>query len=366
MSLRSRWRFGQDVYALVRLELFVVAAISAILLTRGYLILMNYPQIGGNGLHIAHMLWGGLLMLVSHVLLLGFLGPRVKELSALVGGVGFGLFIDEVGKFVTADNDYFFQPSFAIMYVVFVALVLVMHWLSERRPQDPAAQLANAAAIGASGQLHGLDDVARAEALRLADAARDGGADERSVSTVREMIVVSPVDRHGAGRYAAVRAHVLRIARAIVRSRTAYVVVVLVLVFQLTDPLIDVFRVALDDNYGQMTTARTIRLGWLLLTVPVIITGFVSWWRHSEQRGLEILRYVVLLNIMIGQVFNFADRELDALPGVVVNLGALAVVNYRLKLLSNPPAADETGHGTGESSRPHERSRPRGELDTTS
>src|SRR5450756_1412272 len=55
------------------LEAFLVSAAAAVLGIRFFLGLTGYPQIGGAGLHIAHMLWGGLLMLVSVVILLGFL-----------------------------------------------------------------------------------------------------------------------------------------------------------------------------------------------------------------------------------------------------------------------------------------------------
>ncbi|WP_166349702.1 hypothetical protein [Phytoactinopolyspora limicola] len=359
MSLRSRALRGQDVHAVVRLELFIVAAISAILVTRGYLILMDYPQIGGGGLHIAHMLWGGLLMLISHVLLLGFLGARVKELSAFVGGVGFGLFIDEVGKFVTADNDYFFQPAFAIMYVVFVVLVLAVHWLSERPIHDPPTQLANAVVIGAGGQLRGLDDVSRYEAIQLIAAAERQGAEVRSVAAVRELIDACPVARHGAGRYAAFRTRLLRLLRALVRNRVAYAAVLAFLVLQLVDVVLNIAGFSIDE----FTAVRGIQLGWALLTVGIIGVGLERW-RRDQRRGLQMLRYAVLLNIMVGQVFNFADRELNALPGVLVNLAALGVLNYRLKLLetgaegastaripdagSAPTALAESGHSAAQ------------------
>src|SRR6266511_3024443 len=71
-------------------ELFFVAAIASLLLIRGALALSGFPQVGGGGLHIAHMLWGGLLMLVSIILLLAFLGETLRGLLAIVGGVGFG------------------------------------------------------------------------------------------------------------------------------------------------------------------------------------------------------------------------------------------------------------------------------------
>ena len=125
------------------LTTFVVSGVATVLVTRLILSLSGYPQIGGKGLHIAHVLPGGLLMLVSIALLLGYVGPVVRPAAALVGGVGFGLFIDEVGKFVTSDNDYFYQPAAAIVYVVFVLIVLGFRFLTTRRPIDPREQLAN-------------------------------------------------------------------------------------------------------------------------------------------------------------------------------------------------------------------------------
>src|SRR5688572_33482987 len=107
------------------LEALLVAAVAALLAIRGYLAATGFPRVGGGGLHIAHMLWGGLLMLVAIVLLLSFLGKRTKWAAAIVGGIGFGTFIDELGKFITDDNDYFFRPTVGLLYIIFVVLFLV-------------------------------------------------------------------------------------------------------------------------------------------------------------------------------------------------------------------------------------------------
>jgi hypothetical protein len=103
------------------------------LVTRLYLGLTGFPRIGGGGLHIAHLLWGGLLMVAGQAVLL-----------AVLGGLGFGLFVDELGKFVTDDNNYFFKPAIALIYVVFVALFLVFRAI-ERRSHSPDELLVNAA-----------------------------------------------------------------------------------------------------------------------------------------------------------------------------------------------------------------------------
>ena len=71
------------------------------------------------------MLWGGLLMLAALVIVLSFLGRAAERVSAIIGGIGFGMFIDEVGKFVTSDNNYFFRPAASLIYVIFILLFLV-------------------------------------------------------------------------------------------------------------------------------------------------------------------------------------------------------------------------------------------------
>src|SRR6185503_20062274 len=92
---------ARDIDANAYLETLLVAAVTSVLLTRLYLHMSGYPQLGSGPLHLAHLLWGGLLMLVALVLLLASLGKRLKHVAAAVGGLGFGLFVDEIGKFVT-------------------------------------------------------------------------------------------------------------------------------------------------------------------------------------------------------------------------------------------------------------------------
>lgn len=118
-----------------RLDTFVLAGVITVLATRGFLYLTGYPQLGGDSLHIAHMLWGGAFLSLAFLLLL--LSEEINKIFvALIGGIGFGLFIDEIGKFVTQDNDYFYEPSFSIMYVLFLLIWFLSRLIIVRQENE--------------------------------------------------------------------------------------------------------------------------------------------------------------------------------------------------------------------------------------
>jgi len=121
-------REGVERYLLFTLLSFA----ASVALTRLFLELANYPQLGSGELHIAHVLWGGLLLFVAALLPLIFANRWVYVTGSLFAGVGVGLFIDEVGKFITQTNDYFHPAAAPIVYAFF--LLTVMVYLQVRRP----------------------------------------------------------------------------------------------------------------------------------------------------------------------------------------------------------------------------------------
>ena len=132
-------------------------------LTRLFLELTGYPQLGGGGLHIAHMLWGGLLLFAAALLPLIFANRWVYLLSAALSGVGIGLFIDEVGKFITQNNDYFYPAAAPIIYAFFLICVVLYLQMSRPSRQDARAEMYTIMELMEEVLDHDLDARERAE-----------------------------------------------------------------------------------------------------------------------------------------------------------------------------------------------------------
>jgi hypothetical protein len=128
-------RLGASRYLLITLLSFA----ASVSLTRLFLNLTGYPQLGGGSLHIAHVLWGGLLLFLAALLPLVVANQWAFTAGSALAGIGAGLFIDEVGKFITAENNYFYPPAAPIIYMFFLLTVLI--YLQIRRPpsRDPRA-----------------------------------------------------------------------------------------------------------------------------------------------------------------------------------------------------------------------------------
>lgn len=149
--------FVRSIYSEMLLEDFFVSAIASLLIIRLFLSLTGYPTLGGEDFHIAHMLFGGLFMLIAMIILLGFSNHAAHEIGAGIGGIGFGTFIDELGKFITNDNNYFYQPAVALIYVIFVLLYLAIRRINRQRALSKEEALVNAFEIAKQASLEHLD-----------------------------------------------------------------------------------------------------------------------------------------------------------------------------------------------------------------
>jgi hypothetical protein len=123
------------------LQLMLLSFAASVGATRLLLDLTGYPSLASGELHIAHVLWGGLLLFASALLPVLFANRWVYTAGALGAGVGAGLFMDEVGKFITQSNDYFYPAAAPIIYAFFLLTVLLYAEVRRPRPRDARTEL---------------------------------------------------------------------------------------------------------------------------------------------------------------------------------------------------------------------------------
>jgi hypothetical protein len=150
-----------------RTELYLLLMLlsfgSSVALTRLFLELTGYPQLGSGRIHIAHVLWGGLLLYLAALLPLIFANRWVYLVGGVLAGVGVGLFIDEVGKFITQTNDYFEPLAAPIVYAFFLLSVLLYFRASRPAPREPRSELYQALEAMEEVLDHDLDEQERQE-----------------------------------------------------------------------------------------------------------------------------------------------------------------------------------------------------------
>jgi len=118
------------------ITLMAVAFGASVILTRAFLAVSGYPRVGGGTFHIAHALWGGLLLIIATAMTLMRADNRVYRVAAVLAGVGTGLFVDEIGKFMTSANDYFFPLAAPLVYLAVLGMVWFAQRVSRNRELD--------------------------------------------------------------------------------------------------------------------------------------------------------------------------------------------------------------------------------------
>jgi len=122
------------------LEITLLSFAVSVSVTRLFLQLTGYPKIGSGELHIAHVLWGGLLLFIASLIMLIYANRWVYLLGSMISGIGVGLFIDEVGKFITQNNDYFYPSAAPIIYAFFLLTFLVFIIIRKYDNKKPDAR----------------------------------------------------------------------------------------------------------------------------------------------------------------------------------------------------------------------------------
>ena len=297
------------------LDLFLAFGVAGVLGNRFFLVATGYPQVGNGTLHISHAIWGGAMMAAAIAAAVSFISPAVREFVAILGGAGFGWFVDELGKFITRDVNYFFRPTLAIIYSVFVAMYLLFRVL-ERRSYRSEERLLNAMEAVKAGAIGRLDEPTRLQALTLLDQV---SGDDKLVEPLRELLRQLPT--RGKPRRGRVSRSTHRLVGLYERwtVRRGYMITVIVFFLllgatNLVEVLVFVAGQAHLHTYTQWATLISSVVSLALLIVGMCLLP------RKRLTALRWFEAAILVSIFVTQVFLFADRQLAAVINLAIGI----------------------------------------------
>ncbi len=308
------WVPGRDAGR--NLDLFFTFAVGGVLGNRIFLVITGYPQLGNGTLHISHAIWGGLMMLVALVVGISSLAPGARIFVSILGGAGFGWFVDELGKYITRDVDYFFKPTLSLIYIIFVLMYFAFRSLRRQRNEADAAIL-NAIEVLRQGLLGSLEEPRRAEAVTMlesvtVDSAHPGA---RLQGLLLELDTVPEAEPRWYVRAArSARAWLERVAGSPSFGLVFGGLFVLLAANDAAQIVDEAFYGVGVHSVSQWGITITSFAALLLAIVGFLVMP------RSRLRGYRWLELSILVNILITQVFLFHEAQIAATSDLFITL----------------------------------------------
>jgi hypothetical protein len=319
------------------LELFFVTSVFSVLGIRFFLAVTGYPSLHPGNLHIAHVLLGGVLMMIALVIALAYINKSAYYLVAALGGFGFGAFIDELGKFITGDNDYFYRPAVTLIYLVFVLLYLAIENVVKKPKLSGQEKLINVLEIAKEVVLEDLDHRERRRAL---DLLKECSPSDPVTKALRELLYATqsvPIPRPDI--YTAAKYRGRRIYRKLVQKTWFVNAVIAFFILQSLLALgMDFFLLYvklewMEDLHTVFPTLSFFDLAGLLsatLAAALVIAAAIRIRRNRMQSYL-LFKDAVLVQIFLVQVFLFYRAQFLAILGLAGNICVLFVLYYMIR-----------------------------------
>lgn len=323
--------FARNIEAPSLIEDFLIATVVSILAIRFYLHLAGYPSIGGAYFHIAHMLWGGLLMLVSLMISFSFLNKNSKFLAAITGGIGFGTFIDELGKFITRDNNYFFEPTISLIYVIIILIYLFNRMLERQQNYSQSIYLINAIEALKEAVINDLDQDEKALAKKYLKK-----CDSKDPVVLALKSLFNHFDAISKRRLNILEKLNLRLKLfykdLIQKSFFRKILIIFFLVQAVATIIQSAIITGVLTGHISFIKVEDFSLGsygdviFSTLSGLIIIFGAIRL-VHSRLEGYKLFKLSVLISIFLTQLFIFYDIQFQALWGLAFNILILVALN---------------------------------------
>lgn len=304
-------------------ESFIIFSVVSILGIRIFLSLTHYPQLGAGQLHIAHLLWGGLCMTIALLLFFLFLNKTIHHIAAIFAGIGFGTFIDELGKFITTDNNYFYQPTIAIIYSILVLFYLLLVVIRSQTNYTSVEYRVNALEATKEALINDFDVEEKRKALQWLSHVNPKDRFTQILSQVINQ--EAPIDVSNS-IFVKFRTLVLTAYRQLVAKQWVRKVGVIFFVIQTLSylALMTLLVVYHQTVRGIFVELRLGFFGWGLLissliAMTLVVIGLLLLLQTSRYQAYRLFRLSLLFNVLLVTFFVFYFNQLAAVINFIIS-----------------------------------------------
>jgi hypothetical protein len=333
----------------------LIWSVASLLSTRLYLKLMNYPEIGGGTWHVSHAAIGGVIMIIGVILMLVFVGKKMKNISLIIFGMGTGLFIDEIGKYLSKDNNYFFRPAIIVMYVFFVCLFLISRYLKRFLPKDNRAIFYSV--------LNRMEEVANDDLEKNEKKIIEYKLKEIIKTEKTESIklmadgMLTTLQKIRAKSDKSVRVWRKQISKIFQISYDKFFRRKLIMIglwgysiYYAIDKISDILRISTsqqkmmmiekfytDFNFFGKSDVYMI-VGQMVFDViasVLFLLGARYFWSKKRLRGIRFFKYGLYVSLLLGSIFRFYFEQFGAISDLVLGIVILEMLNqYRREIVA--------------------------------
>lgn len=331
------------------LNLMIWATFS-LLGTRLLLQLTGYFTIGRGNWHIAHVLWGGLFLLLGSLVMLIFYGKLSRKIGAILTGIGWGLFIDEIGKYVTRDNNYWFRPAIIFIYISFILLFFLYRNLEKKTKVTSQIlwhELLDSLSEIADNDLEFTEKKSLLQKINYLQKI-SSSKDQSLLSSLKNYVqkIKAKPDRRDFNLYRFL-ARILKTSyNKLFRKKIMFFALIIYSFWYVIDKFIDAAKVLFNPHrllliqtyyshydFFSKTDVYMVTLKFIIEIIVAVFycLGLLNWLNKKTFRGIKFYQWGLLINIFIGSIFKFYFEQFSGVFGLILSL----IVYYSLRRFSS-------------------------------
>lgn len=310
----------------------MASAVVSLLSMRLYLNIMNYPIVGKGYWHVAHALWGGVAMVVAMLMELSWQGKKNQRNAAIVFGLGFGLFVDEIGKYLTKDSNYFFQPAILFIYLTFIGLFALYRYLQTLEPEEDKTKIYQSLGALEEAVEGDLSQKEKEKALEKLEKIKE----TKVTMALRQMIKSLPIVEEK--RNEEIDYVWRKIKGILVRFFHRKWVLVLLMgftIYFLLGTIADAMSITahfkdnwlvemLNDSASLDTRSELVlfKIKTVIDAVTSLFFGLGIYWvaRDKRRYGAKVYQYGLIISIFITSFFRFYFEQFGGVIGLGINI----------------------------------------------